>query len=137
DLLGAGFGAVGDAGDIHNDGFVNFVDRILHGGQRDRAGGAARRDDNRGSGAGVITRQGGCAGEGQVDRHGLRGDGGQGGGDVGGRIIDRNRFTAGGRQRHGKVGIGGSTVALDDDHIIDRERRKRIVVEDGVGVGGD
>src|SRR5205807_10370260 len=64
DLLSARFGAVGDVGNIYNDRFVIFVQGVLHRRECDRAVGAARGDDNRSAGVGVITAQSGRAGEG-------------------------------------------------------------------------
>ena len=49
--------AIGHAGNIDNDRFDGFVQRIVHCGQRDRAGGVARRDDDRSPGIGVIIRR--------------------------------------------------------------------------------
>ena len=68
--MGAGFGSIGHAGNIHDDRFVRLIDRVLDSGQGDRAVGAAGRDDNGSAGAGVIIGQGGGAGESQIDRHG-------------------------------------------------------------------
>src|SRR5205823_7189823 len=57
DLLDARLDGIGYGGDVHNDGFVNFVQRIRHGGQSNRAGVASGRDDDRSCGSGVVSAQ--------------------------------------------------------------------------------
>src|SRR5207247_10861308 len=71
DLLCARLDAVGDGRNIDDDRLVHFVDRILDRGEGNRAIGAAGRDHDRRARGGVITGQGGGAGEGQVDGDGL------------------------------------------------------------------
>ena len=68
-LLRAGFGTVGHAGDIDDNGLVHFVERILHRGQGNRSAGGSGRNNDRTSGAGVVSRK--CCGarESEVDCH--------------------------------------------------------------------
>src|SRR5439155_10760392 len=110
DLLAARFGAVGDTGNIHDDGFVHFIQSVLHGGQRDRAVGAARGDDNGRAGVGVITAQSGGAGEGQVHGH----------------ILARRR-REGGRHRGDTASLGHRAAAEAQG-----DSGRGIVVDNGV-----
>ena len=55
-LLRAGLGAVGHTGDVNDDALVQFIHGILHRGQGNRTGGAARGDHDRSRRASVITR---------------------------------------------------------------------------------
>src|SRR5207249_4409625 len=71
DLLGARFSAVKHGGYIRDDGFVVFVLVVLHGGQGDRAGRAAGRDDDRRCRGEVIIGDRGSARKCQVNRHRL------------------------------------------------------------------
>src|SRR5439155_11580015 len=114
DLLGARLGAVGDARDIHNDGFVHLVDGILDRGESDRAGGVAGRDHDRGARGSVIAGQGGGARECQIDSHRLRINAREGG-CHGGHASGFGHGAAGEAQGH---------------------RRWRVVIEDRPGAGG-
>src|SRR5439155_14024961 len=47
---------------------------------------------------------------------------------------DSDCSAAGGGERHGEIGVGCASIAFGDAHIVDGQRRERIVVENGVGV---
>src|SRR6185312_7968879 len=56
---------------------------------------------------------------------------GHGRGAVGGGIVHGHRLPAGGGKRDDEVGIGGARIPFHDRTRIHRERRSRVVVDDG------
>ena len=115
---GGGEGRVNRVGEVDSEGFVRLVGYVAIDEDRYRLARFARVESQRGAG----------------DRHVV---GRSGGRAVRGGEVDGDRFSAGGREGHGEVCSGGSTVTLGDRHIIDGERRNGIIVADGVGVGGE
>ena len=114
---GGGEGGVGWVGENDGKGLVGLVNRVAVDGDGDGFSRLTGIKGERGGWDGhVVRRCGSCA--------------------IGGRIIDSHCSAAGGGERHREVGVGGAAVALGDRDIIDGERRKRVVVENGVGVSG-
>ena len=111
DALVVGDGGVDRAAEVDEEGLVRLRHGLADHRHGDRLRGRARGEGQRAAGVGVIGW--------------LRG------GAVGGGVVDGHRLAAGGAEGDGEHGVDRAGIAFGHGDVVDRQRRRRVVVGDG------